>query len=363
MSELQTTKITNRAGTGSPNFSQGLKISGTDSGLLAPTRTEGDTQPDALTSSNGDTFYDTVNDTYDILIEGAWVRVLGAGGAAGIAWGGDRGVIGGGLTTVNVNVIAYFDITTTGNATDFGDLTVARSAAGGLSNSSRGVFAGGGSTNVIDYITIATPSNAIDFGDLLGNSDSAVGVCDGSRGVIWRSTGSLEYISVDTTGNSTSFGTIFGSAYNAGWNDSTRAIFSQGSGGNTMRYVTIQTTGDATTFGTLTASRQRLAGCGDDTYAVFGGGENNVGGGNSNILDYVTIQTTGNATDFGDLLSATQRPAATSNGTLGCWAGGEISSNTNVIQYVTIASPGNATDFGDLTHAVGFATGLSGGAA
>ena len=82
MSELQTTKITDRAGTGSPNFSQGLKISGTDSGLLAPTRTEGETQPDAETSSNGDTFYDTANDTYDILIEDAWVRVIGAGGGA-----------------------------------------------------------------------------------------------------------------------------------------------------------------------------------------------------------------------------------------------------------------------------------------
>jgi len=82
MSELQTTKITDRAGTGSPNFSQGLKISGADSGLLAPTRTEGATQPDAETSSNGDTFYDTANDTYDILIGDAWVRVIGAGGGA-----------------------------------------------------------------------------------------------------------------------------------------------------------------------------------------------------------------------------------------------------------------------------------------
>jgi sugar lactone lactonase YvrE len=84
MSELLTTKITDRAGTGSPNFSQGLKISGTDSGLLAPTRTEGATQPDAETSSNGDTFYDTANDTYDILIGDAWVRVIGAGGA--VSW-------------------------------------------------------------------------------------------------------------------------------------------------------------------------------------------------------------------------------------------------------------------------------------
>jgi hypothetical protein len=86
MSELQTTKITDRAGTGSPNFSQGLKISGTDSGLIAPTRTEGETQPDAETSSNGDTFYDTANDTYDILIEGAWVRVIGAVGDSTPDW-------------------------------------------------------------------------------------------------------------------------------------------------------------------------------------------------------------------------------------------------------------------------------------
>ena len=86
MSELQTTKITNRAGTGSPNFTNGVKISGTDSGLLAPTRTEGATQPDAETSSNGDTFYDTANDTYDILIEDAWVRVIGAAEEDAPSW-------------------------------------------------------------------------------------------------------------------------------------------------------------------------------------------------------------------------------------------------------------------------------------
>lgn len=80
MSDLEIKKITDRAGTGSPNFTNGVKVSGTDSGLLAPTRTEGETQPDAETASNGDTFYDTVNDTYDILTEGAWTRVLGEAG-------------------------------------------------------------------------------------------------------------------------------------------------------------------------------------------------------------------------------------------------------------------------------------------
>ena len=316
------------------------------------------TQP--TSPSAGDIWWDSANEKYYVYINSEFKEI---GIVIPPLWYGDRGVIGGGLTTGYTNVIAYFAITTTGNATDFGDLTVARGYLGGLSNSTRGVFAGGDGTNVIDYITIATPSNATDFGDLLATSSDVVGVCDSSRGVIWRSQTSLEYISVNTTGNSTSFGTIGGSDYNAGWNDSTRAIFAQGSGGSTMRYITIQTTGNAQTFGTLTASRQRLAGCGDGTYAIFGGGENNVGGTNSNVLDYVTIQTTGNATDFGDLLSATQRPAATSNGTRGCWAGGEVSGNINVIQYVTITSPGNATDFGDLTHAVGFAAGLSGAAA
>ena len=82
MSDLEIKKITDRAGTGSPNFTNGVNVSGTDSGLLAPTRTEGETQPDAETASNGDTFYDTANDTYDILTEGAWTRVLGEGGGA-----------------------------------------------------------------------------------------------------------------------------------------------------------------------------------------------------------------------------------------------------------------------------------------
>jgi hypothetical protein len=73
--------------------------------LLAPTRTEGETQPDALTSSNGDTFYDTVNETYDILIEGAWVRVLGAGGGAA-SW------------TVDISQLSYDSVSFSTTAQD-----------------------------------------------------------------------------------------------------------------------------------------------------------------------------------------------------------------------------------------------------
>lgn len=82
MSEIRVPKITNRAGTGKPDFSEGVKISGSDSGLLAPTRTESATEP--ANPSNGDTWYDTDNDTYDVYINGEWKRFIGAGG--GSAW-------------------------------------------------------------------------------------------------------------------------------------------------------------------------------------------------------------------------------------------------------------------------------------
>lgn len=75
MSELSVTKITDRVGTGKVNFSQGFKVAGTLDTTLAPTRTEGNTEP--ATPANGDTWYDTDNDTYDIYINDGWKRFIG----------------------------------------------------------------------------------------------------------------------------------------------------------------------------------------------------------------------------------------------------------------------------------------------
>ena len=133
MSDLEIKKITDRAGTGSPNFTNGVKVSGTDSGLLAPTRTEGDTQPDAETASNGDTFYDTANDTYDILTEGAWTRVLGGGGAAA-GW------------TVDISQLSYDSVSLSVTSQD--------SSPRGLEFSTDGTkmyMAGTGTTRVFQY--------------------------------------------------------------------------------------------------------------------------------------------------------------------------------------------------------------------
>ena len=70
-----------------------------------------------------------------------------------------RGVFGGGGDTP-IDVMEYITISSTGNTTDFGDLTLSRNSLSATSNGSndRGVFAGGGGySNVIDYITILIP--------------------------------------------------------------------------------------------------------------------------------------------------------------------------------------------------------------
>jgi hypothetical protein len=85
----------------------------------------------------------------------------------------ERAVSAGGYTTAYSNVIDYHTINSVGNATDFGNLTNAITNAGGLSNGTneRGCFGGGigaGPTyfSQIDYITINSPGNAADFGDM-----------------------------------------------------------------------------------------------------------------------------------------------------------------------------------------------------
>jgi len=89
---------------------------------------------------------------------------------------------------VTVNTIQFVTIATTGNASDFGDLTVTRYNGGGLSNGTRGYFPGGvtypGATrqNIIDFVTFTTTGNAIDSGDLAIAAVNSVGTMSDSHG-------------------------------------------------------------------------------------------------------------------------------------------------------------------------------------
>ena len=276
------------------------------------------------------------------------------------------GVFGGGNDGSYTNLIDYITIATTGNATDFGDLTVGRSVGQGVSSDTRGVFGGGYSTggaeDTMDYITVATKGNAIDFGNLtLARRGVGGNVDSDTRGIFGGgySTGYIDlidYITIATTGNATDFGDSTSILFNAsGVSSNTRGVWGssyRGIGVNIIDYVTIATTGNATDFGDLTIVRQEASSVNSETRGVFVSGY--VGGGvYTNVMDYITIATTGNATDFGDLSVSSEGGSGVSSEVRGVMAAGKPNGGAavNTINYITIDTTGNSTDFGDLTVA------------
>ena len=181
----------------------------------------------------------------------------------GVFMGGYQGGGGAGV----LNTMGYITIASTGNGTDFGDMTVGKyRGAGSINSTTRGIHAAGylqgfSITNVIDYITIASTGNATDFGDTISNMREASGCSNSTRGILGGG-----YISSST---------------------------------NEISYVTIASTGNATDFGDLSSASQNQGGAANSTNAFFYGG--NFGSGNG--IQYVTIASTGNSSTWGDVFS------------------------------------------------------------
>ena len=231
---------------------------------------------------------------------------------------------------------------------------------------SRGLFFGGSSRlTTIDYIDLTTAGNAIDFGDLIGwvqgaynRGDMLAAFASGTRAVAAGGGSNLlnkiGYVTIATTGDTTDFGDLQpGTARCSGLSSTTRGLVCAGrttSGVvNTIQYVTIASTGNASDFGDVTQARTFPASCASTTRGVISGGQNGSSVG-YNTIDYVTIANTGNAIDFGNLSGARFYHSSASNSTRGLMAGGyQSGAVVNIIEYVTIANTGNTTDFGDLT--------------
>ena len=79
-----------------------------------------------------------------------------------------RAVIGGGEEPSKVNKMDFFNLATGQDAQDFGDLSGTRSSITPTGDTTRGVFMGGepGFTNIMEYVTISTTGNTSNFGDL-----------------------------------------------------------------------------------------------------------------------------------------------------------------------------------------------------
>jgi len=314
----------------------------------------------------------------------------GAGGpepviAAQFVNGGARGIDAGGYNPNDLDTIDYVTIATTGNFTDFGNMQAPRRAVGCCSNGTRMCIGGGynypgneGSyyQDLIGYITTSSTGNATDFGNLtvkryalsaLSNgtrgcwANGQNGTQDGANNSVYKDI--IDYVTIATTGNATDFGdtAYVGRAIWCAAND-TRGLIG---GGNVqtdrIEYITVATTGNASDFGDMLDSLDGyIAASASASRAVYTGGRSPI----TNVMGYMTINTTGNATDFGDMYAGRDGHGACTNGTRMLSTGGTTAASnyTADCEYITVANTGNGTDFGDLSQGRWYTAASSGSA-
>lgn len=278
---------------------------------------------------------------------------------------GDTGLIAGGYGYgyggYHNNNIEKINISTTGNGSNFGNLTVGRSHMGsGMSSGTRGVFQGGWrgyhthENGKMDYVTFATPGNATYFGTTGWENYGASCVSDGTRGIVGpgynhRSIGPrghhyrATYITIETPGNASTFGTIAQGYWGSAVSSGTRGVFSGYSRrgwDNRLEYITIQTPKNSVYFGSFTVASNAGGGSRvavtDSIKGVYFKGK---------IIEYNTIATPGNCVKFGNAVYNNHQGAGISNGVRG------VSTHTHwnkVAEYITIATPSNSAHFGTM---------------
>ena len=170
----------------------------------------------------------------------------------------------------------FVTLASTGNASDFGDITTARSGCARAMSTTRGIFAAGGTpseVNTIDYITMTAVGNAVDFGDTTAlESNGLVGTSSNTRGILGG----------------------------------------MGPNHDTIDYITIASTGNAVDFGNLRFNQTQRAGTGNRIRGIFGGGYISPTG-RTTLMEKIEIATLGDATAFGDLTTTTNYAGATSD--------------------------------------------------
>ena len=295
--------------------------------------------------------------------------------------GGVRGFFIGGYnypSGVTQDTIDYITISTTGNATDFGNLTKGRAEGVGLSNATRALAAGDavpGSDDTIDVWTMASTGDAVDFGNLLSSTNNAQGfgaLANATRGIFgggYQAGGvgqvnTLQFVTINSNGNAIDFGDLEGNSGQfsgtTGGSSPTRGLFfgggPSGSANTKIQFVTIASTGNGQDFGERIDTKGHGTTASNSVRIVYFHGQSNL-----NSIEFVTTATLGNAVDFGDM-TLTNHYGATSNSsaTRGCLAGGWNPSGEGIgaayevhetIEYIEIMTQGNAVDFGDLSTA------------
>ena len=169
----------------------------------------------------------------------------------------------------------YVVIQTTGTATDFGNLAVAKYGLGSASNGTRAIGFGGATPPVdtIQFFVFATTGDSNNFGDLSYSGGGIEAVENSTRAVVADANAvdsdNLEYVTMATESNTTAFGGLYTTQYESGGvTNATRGVWMGGlsaSVPDTSQYITIASTGDAADFGDLTINvNDYNSGCSGD---------------------------------------------------------------------------------------------------
>jgi len=141
--------------------------------------------------------------------------------------GYDRGIVAGGIPAgqAPINIIEYITISSPSNTTDFGDLLVPKYGVASCDNGSnnRALFGGGsnqaGTTryNVVEYVTISSTGNASNFGEIgdkvvnfaaTSNDINERGIFAGGYNQGNSNINIIEYVTITSLGDSTDFGDL-----------------------------------------------------------------------------------------------------------------------------------------------------------
>ena len=267
---------------------------------------------------------------------------------------------GHGPTTPRVDRVT---ISTTGDATNFGDLVKQRQEGGGCSGRIYAYWTGDAvpaSDASIDRFVMDSGGTATDYGDLVAATNNVQNISGfGSRtrgffaGGYQASVGrvnTIQYFDIASTGAAIDFGDLDAAHSGvAGCSSQTRGFMMGGTipsaEVNIIQFVTMSTLGNAADFGDMTDTAAHGSGCSNATRGIFFDR-------NDGHIDYFNMATLGDSQDFGDLNTANHYSAGSpSSSTRACYGGGGFPGNTDVIEYIQIATTGDAIDFGNLSLA------------
>ena len=316
--------------------------------------------PSLDTPTSGSIRFNTDLNRLEIYNGGAWWTIDST--SPDEQTGGSRGLFGGGCPApggtndLQVNIIDFISLASTGNAQNFGDLTLRRDFTSACASRTRAFWAGGvdpGTSGLseVDSVTIATRGNAIDFGENIPHRGGG-GLSDRTRGIfpsVNGGTNVINFITMASTGTVEDFGDAYVAAASGGsFASPTRGVSGGGDAPaytNVIQYITISTTGNSADFGDLSQVKGYTVGASSATRGLFMSGYTPSPGASVNTIEFVTIATLGDAMDFGDLNLATRHAGGTSDCLRAvCTSGPGFEGS---ISYVQIATRGNSIDFGD----------------